>query len=92
MGLQESVKWEQPTPVTLSEALRLLDQLEAKLERRERALRASAFECARRYVTEMAASGGITGPRNKTCPSREGFRRRVDVQVWQGRAFIHDSI
>jgi hypothetical protein len=90
-GTEESETWARDEPPTVSEILRLLDRLEEKLTRRERAVREEAFREIRAYVRAMAAQGGLDAQVIKSFPRRKlkgGIR--VDLEVITGRACVPD--
>lgn len=94
-GLQESRAWNQPTPLTLTQGLALLDQLEMSLRPRDRRARASFFEQARIYARRLAAAGGISAANfggSKSFPTRNqpSSYPRVDLEINRGHAFINE--
>jgi hypothetical protein len=92
---EKSEAWakEKDDPPTLSEVLRLIDRLEGKLTRSEKAARAEAFQELRAYVQTMAAQGGLDAPVIKSFPRKKlkgGIR--VDLEVITGRACVPDPM
>lgn len=93
-GIDKSKPWSQSTPLTLTQGLNLLDELERSLSRRELRAREQALIEARLFARRVGLTGGISSadfPTNKSFP--RGVRRngeRVDLEVRAGRAFVPD--
>ena len=87
-ALEKSVKWAQDTPLTLSDGLRLLDTLVARLTTREQVEREEGIERQRLRMKRIAAVGGIDHPQSWSEPPASEIR--IDIEVWMGRAFIPD--
>ncbi len=72
----------------------MLKQLREKLRPAERNRRDGAFQEAHSYVEQAADAGGVWvshRPLKKSFPVRpRRDRRRVDVEVLRGRAFVPD--
>ena len=81
-------------PLTLKQGIALLDTLEGKLTRKERADRSIAFEMARIFSRRLAASGGISASNfggSKSFPTRNQSSRspRIDLEINAGHAFTN---
>jgi hypothetical protein len=74
----------------------MLETLMGKLDRREREHRADALDQARVAIDRTVAVGGI--PTDGRYPAGKSYpqpprtdHRRVDLEVWAGRAFVKDG-
>jgi hypothetical protein len=89
---EESESWDQGTPLLAITAYEYLENLKIKIGRREADLRSVGFDQAARYIDRMHARGG-TDPappiirKSYPQPPRPD-QRRVDIEVYRGRAFI----
>jgi hypothetical protein len=90
-GTEESEAWAQSSPPTLSELLRLIDRLEARLTPRERRIRAKGFAQLRRYVENAARFGGVDAPVPKSFPNPPTGDVRVDLEVISGKAGVPED-
>lgn len=95
--MEISVDWSEDAPPVASKGHAMLDELGSKLTKREKEHRLQAFEQAHAGVDRTAAIGGIPQdgryPASKSYPQpppRDG--RRVDIEVWSGRAFARDPL
>jgi len=89
--LQADQPWSLPSPLTLSNGLQLLDNLEASLTPKQRRERLVGFELARIFATRAAGAGGLTittGVFKRSFPN--GATKRVDLDIFKGTAFIPD--
>lgn len=94
-NVEKSVDWGEDVVPRASQGHALLEQLLAKLTASEQAHREEAFSQAHVGVDQTARIGGIPQdgryPASKSYPQpprRDG--RRVDLEVWAGRAFQQD--
>lgn len=86
-GLQESVSWSRPTPPTVEDGLRFVEQLEAKLSRRQREERAFGFERLRRFIENARRTRGADpGPQRWKTPGTTDIR--IDLEIITGKAFM----
>src|SRR5260370_11185954 len=75
-GTQESEPWAEQTPPTVTETLRKVDLLEAKLTPKERKERQAPFAALRHYIGRAGQSGGIwANPK----PHKKSFYKRGSV-------------
>jgi hypothetical protein len=93
-NVEVSESWDQETPLPATIAYRYLESLNLRIGKREADLRRLGFEQARRYVDRMVARGG-TEPAppiiKKSFPQPpRPDKRRVDIEVHRGRAFVPD--
>jgi hypothetical protein len=87
-GTQESERWSHPQrSPTIAEVLDMLTKLEARLTANERQARQQAFDQARAYIPQIAASGYSAPP-----PLQHSFPQpalqggiRVDLNIFSGR-------
>jgi hypothetical protein len=83
--------WAQPTPLTLGQALKLLNALKAKLYPAELAARLDYFSEAEARIRN---SGGVCAPYSKSIGPYPQFEDhvkngiRVDIDVKAGEAFV----
>jgi hypothetical protein len=85
-GLQKSVTFNQPTPVTRTAAVQGLSELEKQLTSREYKARDVALRKAETWINNVATSGG-SGPPGKsgfTNPGVRGKVARIDVEILAG--------
>ena len=83
---EQSVVFNQNTPVTLAQGLAGLETLKAKLSQRQRDVRARLFQRAARFITNAKAGGGA-GPPGQSFPLHPGNPVRVDVEILRGVNF-----
>ena len=92
-GIEESVPWAQMFPPTESEGHRILDVLHDRLTPAEQRYREQAFEQAHQLVRRAAATIGGMPVDKKSFPfPPRRDRRRVDVEVQLGIAFVADNV
>lgn len=89
-GTEESVPWARDTPPTVSEMLKMCDDLEAKLSEREKNDRAQALAQLRRFLRSAAQGGGVAAPVTKTWLKRGSRNIRIDLEVVKGSASVPD--
>jgi RHS repeat-associated protein len=84
-GLEKSVPFNQPFPVTADQALAGLDDLATQLTPRQMSQRDQAFSKAAAFIRSAAAAGGV-GPMARSFTNRgvRGKNARVDVEVLRG--------
>mgnify|MGYP005844676681 CR=1 FL=1 len=87
-GLEESENWAQDEPLSVEDALALLDTLQKKLKKEDAEIRQQAFEKARQFISEAGENGGISAPISKTFKVKKTKDLRVDIEVNAGIAFI----
>jgi hypothetical protein len=90
-GTEKSESWAQATPPTLSEILRLIDRLEARLTPKEKRIREKGFAQLRRTVEHAARTGGIWGRCLRSYPQPATGEIRVDLEVLKGRVCVPDN-
>ena len=90
--MEKSQPWEQSTPLTRSQALELMEQLERSLEPKERRDRGQALEQAGKFIEKAAKAGGVDAPVRQSFPKprKEKGDIRIDIEVITGRAFVPD--
>jgi hypothetical protein len=91
-GTEKSESWAQATPPTLSDVLRLIDRLEARLTPKEKRIREKGFAQLRRAVEKAAKTGGFWAERPRSFPKPPERDIRVDLEIITGRAAIPDSV
>jgi hypothetical protein len=92
-NLHRKVEWSQKTPLTKTQALVLLDQLEGMLARSIQRDLAPAFEKARAFVRNRDPAGIVAPPPYIRSWDIRGTKSdRVDVEVIRGRAFTNDGL
>jgi hypothetical protein len=91
-GTEESESWAQASPPTLSEVMRLIDRLEARLTPKEKKIRERGFNQLRRAVENAAKAGGFWAQRPRSFPKPPVGDIRVDLEVITGRAAIPDPV
>src|SRR5262245_25836065 len=94
-GIEKSKHWEQDTPPTVSEILKMCDELEGMLSESERLARVKGFAEFREYVMRASKSGGIPAdprPHKKSFPRRGAGDIRVDLEIQKGLACIPDPV
>lgn len=89
-GVEDSEAWDRNQPLTADEGLNMLNDLVDRLTADELNRRLGAIDCAETYIHVCRRAGGVTAPvRPKTCLVRgDRDNRRVDIQVFAGRAFV----
>ena len=87
-GFIESEKWAQPDPLQALKGHHMLSYLENKLSKKQAALRQQVFLKAHDLIDRLARSGGGGPEIKQSFMVRDGTTRRVDVEVWDGLAFI----
>lgn len=95
-SLEASRSWDQATPLPASTGYDYPESLKTEIGKRERELRQRAFAKARLFIDQMLVQGG-TDP--SLAPFSKSFRvrgddlgRRVDIDIFRGRAFVPDPI
>ncbi|BFI44266.1 hypothetical protein YKD1_06850 [Yersinia pseudotuberculosis] len=89
-SLEESFSWAQDTPITAKDALKGLDGLESGLSKKDRQLRKTEFEKARRFIENAENNGGVDAQVSKTFQVKGTAHERVDIEVNSGKAFVPD--
>jgi hypothetical protein len=89
-GLEASESWSQDEPLTKGQGLSLLSKLKEKLSPREQELREKPFADAERFI--KGAKGGVQAPLSQSFQNRKTKDVRVDIEVWNGFAFISIAI
>ena len=88
--LEESEAWAQDDPLTVKEALTLLEKLKTRLKelnRKQYEIRIEAFRKAERYIHQ---SGGLSALFKKSFRVFGTKNERVDIEVLGGTAFVPD--
>src|ERR1700752_2734423 len=88
-GTEESEKWAQPEPPTMSEMLHKCDLLESKLSRAEKNERQVPLQQLRAFIRRAANYGGI-GHTKKSFKKQGSSNIRVDIEVSKGSACVPD--
>ncbi len=89
-GVEKSVSWNRATPPTVSEGLKMVDDLEASLTKAERKARQKELDKARKFIRDAGKAGGIDAPVSKTFLAKDTKDVRVDIEVISGKAFVPD--
>lgn len=88
-GTEKSVKWAQDGPLTVAEAMALVERLKAVLTPAESRARGQAFAEAHEYIQRVHRAGGVEALQRKTFPRVLGTDEpRVDIEITSGIAFI----
>lgn len=85
-GLEQSKSWSQDEPLSKTDGLRLLSELEQELPENERKQREKSFEKAQRMIEQV--DGGLDAQDKKTFLVRGTRDIRVDIEVLSGKAFV----
>lgn len=86
--LEESVSWNQDTPLTKDQAKEMMQELKDKLSKQDLKLREDAFKKADKFIDSACNSGGVDAPVSKTFMVKNTKHERVDIEVIAGKAFI----
>jgi Pretoxin HINT domain len=89
-GLEKSVPFNQTTPVTRTQAIAGLGELQNQLTRTEFKDRSVALQKAATWINQAAAAGGV-GPPGKsgfTNPGVRGKDARIDVEILVGKNLV----
>ncbi len=90
-GIEESIPWAQAAPPTVTDGHGMLNDLRARLISSEQQYRELAFTQAREFVDRAGHTRGVSAPVKKSFPyPPRRDRRRVDVEVIKGLAFVPD--
>ena len=91
-NVQSSRSWDQSTPHLATTGYAHLESLKEEIGKRETELRGEGFIQARTFIDRMVARGGTQHAPpliRKTYPQPPNPKgRRVDIDVFKGRAFI----
>ena len=88
-GTEKSVKWAQDDPLTMADAVVLMEQLKSKLTPAESKARHQAFAEAYEYVRRAHRAGGVGALQKKTFPGALATNApRVDIEITSGIAFM----
>jgi len=68
----------------------MLDQLKVQMTVRQAKIRREVLERVRQWIRNAAEQGGVDATVNKPFYVIGGGNKRIDVEVWQGRAFVPD--
>jgi len=93
-SLEESVKWERNTPLTVKEGKRLLNKLRDKLTNSDLKIRESAFSKQNLNIDRIFKNGGIDIGKMRKNYSKSfepGIKERVDIEIFLGKAFIRQE-
>ena len=77
---------DQTRPVSVSEGLAMVNNLEASLPKRERKIRAEAFRQARTFIERAGKAGGAR--KGRSFRVRGTSHERVDVEILRGVNFV----
>jgi hypothetical protein len=91
-GLEESESWAMSVPITVDEALELLESLKNKLSSKELKVREKEFDKARAFIVQAGENGGVDAQVSKTFKVKGTKDLRVDIEVIKGRAFVKNLI
>jgi hypothetical protein len=89
-GTEKSVSWAKSEAPTVSEMLKMVDDLEAKLTARERQERASGLEKLRAYIRSAGRKGGAPAGVSKSWGKPGQRSIRIDLEVKKGLACVPD--
>ncbi|GLO58907.1 hypothetical protein PPUJ20066_49430 [Pseudomonas putida] len=85
--LEESVSWNQDTPVTGADGQKMLRELKGKLNNRDLDIRSGAFEKAERYIYDACKCGGVSAQVSQSFKVKNTKGERVDIEIITGSAF-----
>ncbi|WP_430962088.1 RHS repeat-associated core domain-containing protein [Pseudomonas cremoricolorata] len=88
--LEESVSWDQDSPLSASDAQAKMEELKRKLSKKDLKLRQGAFSRAERWVERACNRGGIYAQRSQTFMVDGTRHERVDIEIRAGKAFVED--
>lgn len=86
--LEESVAWNQDTPLTAADAKQKLQELKGKLNKKDLAAREDAFKKADKFIDNAAKCGGADAHISQTFMVKDTKHERVDIEVITGKAFV----
>jgi len=86
-----SVSWAQEDPPTASQGHAMLDELRERLGQAARRCREDAFRRAHQHIDRAARAGGIPFSKRSFMVGPRPDRRRVDIEVQKGIAFVPDT-
>ena len=86
-NLEESVSWNQDTPLTIEDAKDKIEELKRKLNKKDLVLRKEAFAKAEKFIEKAGKCGGVDAPVSKTSMVKDTKHERVDIEVISGKAF-----
>lgn len=86
--LEESVAWNQNTPLTASDAKTKLNELKDKLSKKDLNARADAFKKAENFIESSCSCGGVDAQVSKTFMVKDTKHERVDIEIIAGKAFV----
>jgi hypothetical protein len=89
-GSEKSEAWAQASPPTLSEIMRHIERLEARLTPQEKRIREKGFAQLRKAVENAAKAGGFWARQSRSFPKPPTGDIRVDLEVITGRAAVPD--
>lgn len=88
-GVEESEAWARTTPLSATEAHKMLHALHSKLSPREQTYRDQAFKDAHKFINNAACCNGVRAQIRKSYPMPpRPDHRRVDIEVIAGEAFV----
>ncbi len=87
-GLESSVPWNQTTPPTAAQGLKMLNALKTQLSPKDLRARAAVFTKAERFIQNAGNAGGVSAPVSKTFLVPGTRDIRVDIEVITGHAFV----
>ncbi len=85
-----SKSWAQNKPPTVSESLKMVDDLEGSVPKKEAKIRKKQFEQTRKFIKNAGKYGGADAPVSKTDQVPNTKHERVDIEVRTGKAFVPD--
>ncbi|MBV4539430.1 RHS repeat-associated core domain-containing protein, partial [Pseudomonas urmiensis] len=85
--LEESVSWNQETPLSAADAKSKINELKRKLSKQELSQREEAFNQAERWIDNICKCGGLDADKRKTFMVSGTRQERVDIEIRAGRAF-----
>ncbi|WP_028696535.1 RHS repeat domain-containing protein, partial [Pseudomonas cremoricolorata] len=88
--LEESVSWDQDSPLSASDAQAKMEELKRKLSKKDLKLRQAAFSRAERWIERACNCGGIYAQKNQTFMVDGTRHERVDIEIRAGKAFVED--
>lgn len=87
-GLEESESWNENTPITHADGIAKKTKLKGKLSKRELNVRVDAFNKAKTFIDRARDEGGVTAEVSKTYMVKGEDKKRVDIEVRAGEAFV----
>lgn len=89
--IEDSEKWEFQEPISSKTAKSKIETLKNRHPKREKTIRANAFQKAKKFIDISEKAGGIQVVDklfSKTFMVKGSKHKRVDIEVKKGKAFV----